>query len=518
MKRAFKKHGTIESIQIFDDGYAAYITFVKDASAHSALVNIGPEKFFVRPADTWHQPSDKSTKSKYTTIDDYDEMNEELPPILQLNEDCLIELFQRCSFDACVNLANVCKPFKVILDRYFFPNIHKVHLKFDQTSLAKTRDILRCVGPHVKAIDIDTNFWLYNIYISRLLQKFCQYSGENLRELSLHHIALSIDMRMQMSVIKPILPRLTMLTIDYCHNKLQLDFVKYCTNLVKLRLCELRLGWHSTQPLLMPSLQQLIITWDDYEPAGDNYYENQTSIFNAIIAQNPQLKCVKTHLINITLSIAQSLPKLEKLSIDFSKVAGSNSEHLIHLIAIENLTKLTLSGLEVRIDNVPEILSHLVQIKKLQELKLYFENNMRDEAYYESYQTSLVSLARELPQLRKCLVQGLTLLKSTLYEFIRSGERLDAFHIHHCKLFILESRFGEEAYLKTDHNAIIISLVNARKMLTSHVSPLNLFLDLEIYNNLNADCQEYCEGYLSINRDCKHKREFVDQDDMDFDV
>lgn len=512
LRSAFRKHGKIESIQLLDDGHAAYVTFVKDVSAHSALVNIGPEKFSVRPADTWHQPLEETTQTSFNTTDSC-LTNGETSPILQLNEDCLIAMFKQCDFDSQVNLANVCKPFKAVLDRYFFPNVHSMQLMFNETSLAKCRSILRCIGSHVKTIDVDTQFSPSNVYVSRFLQKLNQYAGKNLRELSLHHLG-TIDMRMQISIIEPILPRLSTLTIDNCHEKLHLDLLEQCTNLVKLKLCQLLLGWDAIQSLslAMPNLQNLSVIWDEYyEPEGEDDYENQIDVFKAIIAQNPQLKCVKTHLMNLAKSnIVQRLPTLEKLSIDYSKDIGSDTDLLAHFVGMKNLAKLTLSRLWTRYDDIPGILRQLVQIRNLRELKIYIENNSNDESCYKTYQAPLISIAQELPHFEKCLLQGLTLLKPTI---VKLAQNLQSFHIHHCKIFVSDDYYNEDGHLEeVDPSETITDMANARKALSPPIAPLDLYVDLDFYNNLDGVCREYAKRYLNINYDCKHKREFVDQE------
>lgn len=206
IRKEFHKYGAIESIEVLENGKSeAYITFANDPNAYLALI-MNTEKqttpFLVTPADTWHQPLTESTGNQSGVVvdnessDEEDEEMEDLPPIFNLNEDCLIKVLEFCDPEMLINLSKVCKLFNRLVFRYGFPKKRKLAIdvpnRSSSTPLAETRKILRCVGPYINELYVDwysdenqtrrhmietpNNF-------QRFVQKLTQHVGENVRTM-----------------------------------------------------------------------------------------------------------------------------------------------------------------------------------------------------------------------------------------------------------------------------------------------------------------------------------------------
>lgn len=129
------KNGKFETYITFADNRSAALAFTFIIS-ENALINkdLKDKKWFVEPANTWHQPLQTSVtndlqNSNVMDVDNDDQMKIDiestLPPILQLNEDCFDRLFKFCGLESLINLSQVCKTFNILVgvkgsnNRYF---------------------------------------------------------------------------------------------------------------------------------------------------------------------------------------------------------------------------------------------------------------------------------------------------------------------------------------------------------------------------------------------------------------
>lgn len=522
IRKEFEKYGVIEDIELLQTGKPeAYVTYTDSRDASKAFYKIRAQRTFqVKPAHTWHQPMGTDAESHLDNSKDG--LEDDVPSILQLNEDCLVEIFERCDFETRVELSNVCKLFKDILDRYFFPQVHAMDLDLNEKTLGESRKILRCVGKHVQAMKIIAGSWLSDSDVERCIRKMCQYVGENIRALSLHFGMRNVSQ--QVSLVEPILPRLHKLKIRHSYT-LDLGFLAHCPNLTELKL-DNTLKWNGTQSLALPNLQSFVLI------NKQDCRKDVKDIVHAFLEQNPQLKCVKASASDIESAI-EYLTRVEKLSIHVFDNEIDYMNMFTGFLVLENLSKLSLC--ELLIEDLQFIFGHVSNLTKLRELKIYVHSNEDDEDYHLNYQAPIVAVAEKLINLKNFRVQGLTLLKSTIFDFVRHAKQLQELHIHDCYM-LASSPLGynwvdihSDSLRITGNNRIgllydgfdLTDIVKARKSLRRpEISPLKLFLDHLVYDKFKEAYNVDAKQYLNVMCGCKHTRWFscfyVNQADTDY--
>lgn len=442
---------------------------MSDSSALAAVLDKSLA-FDVRPVHPWRQPKEI--------------IAEEQPPIQRLNEDCLIALFKLTDSRSKVALAHTCKLFKSVLDRNFFPRINSLVISAKMTR-EDVEKALSCVGAHIQILEFKS---LFNEDI-RLLNK---YVGESIRELHLH--GCYGDPVNTIQIITPILLRLHVLTLTSCE-AVDLSLLEKCTNLKKLKIHG-KIHWNRKQSLAIPNLQHLKFDSNLVFPS------NRAATFESIIVQNRQLKCVKTRDVHITIANIENIPNVEKLTICCLDRAISISERITYLSTLENLTKLTLFQIYNR--NLNLIFDRLKQLKSLVTLKIYVGAFYIDHTtIYHSYQIPLVTIAGELTNLEKFLLDGLTLEKPTIFDIVRNATKLQSFHIHRCKMLV-----SNVDLVQIHPEALVTEIVRARKSMRieGRSKPLKLFVDPDVYNGLDGISIENNEFYMKISGNCNHTK------------
>lgn len=491
LREEFRKYGAIESIELLKSGKPeAYVTFVDDVSAYRAVSAMDKAKFFVVPANTWHQSLKVNQPlGNHLGVDD-EAMEEDLPPILKLNEECLLSMFKRFDVKSLVNLANVCKLFKNLLGRSVFPHIHTMPA-FDDMTLAEARNILRCVGPYLETVTVD-RYFLDGKYV-RYLEKLNQYVGENIRELNLRFDQLPIIVPMvPILSIKTILPRLHKLSIIGNFGQsfsLNCAFLTHCLNLVEFSTNAIMTSNEPQISLSLPNLRYIFI--------GRRCH---AAFFNSLIEQNPQLTCVKTESSNILPGTVKHLTNVVKLTIKVWNIV--ELINWIHPDCLQNLTKLTLMiGM---ITDLCQTIDLAKKLTKLQELKIYIGHKGDDEICCESYQAQVVGIAQSLPRLEKFLVQGVTLWQTTIFSFVRLATKLQSLHIHDCRIMALSGKFPIDG-----GHALVEDIMTARKWIDSEgIGRLSLFIDPDVYSGYVTTFEknrQVCEN-VNVRCDCSHSR------------
>lgn len=141
MRRYFRKYGDVESIEIIKPTEQeaeeatkpeAHLTFKRDVSAHVAVKDYDKRiskklkcQYIVEPADTWKQPVVVVVRQPNSVIQRFFHFlmnpikplqpnsiaesmisNDDVPPMLKLNEDCFEVLFQYLDIDSSRSWAN----------------------------------------------------------------------------------------------------------------------------------------------------------------------------------------------------------------------------------------------------------------------------------------------------------------------------------------------------------------------------------------------------------------------------
>lgn len=480
LRKEFHKYGEIESIELMNnDKPEAYVTFANGPNAYLALIENTKDKitskFIVFPADTWHQPSAQNTLDdtnveceEYTgkdTSDDEDESMEELPPIYNLNEDCLIKLLEYCSPQMLFNMSKVCKLFNRLVFRYGFPRTHTLAIdvpnKSSSTPLAETRKILRCVGPYIRELYID---W-YSDHnevrrhmidtpnnFQRFVQKLTQHVGDGVRILHFQCFDYSPQ---QVMYFKPIFQNLETLEMStHRYILLKMDFHKICPKVSKL------IVWKNVK------MKQIDRPWP------------QLTTLKFVLESDTQLSAIAEHVTNLERLTIQSAFEVTKRTL--SPLGTLENLHKLHLIGLSN-------------DNINGILDCLTRFVLLRELKLHAFKKADTDMFVPNQQY-LIALAQELLNLEHIYLRDMGIKSSTLVDFVQFSSHLKRFHLHNCGVTVTR--------------VLISNVVKMRKLnqCWHHREPLQLFVDANDRHRMNSLKNKDVQHYLNINTNCYHKR------------
>lgn len=168
-----------------------------------------------------------------------------------------------------------------------------------------------------------------------------------------------------------------------------------------------------------------------------------------------------------------------------------SEEMLRPLIPLNNLTKLSLINVE-SIDT-RGILSCVQQMRKLRELKIIIDgfDYYDDDVTKKLVQKSIITLAKKLPNFEKLCLRGITLLQSTVWNFIRSASNLKEMHIHQCELKITQKFLLKTAQVRE----------SSRRNVTE---PLKLFIDAPDSLDLETIQQLGIKDNLCVSTYCNH--------------
>lgn len=405
-------------------------------------------------------------------------------PISMLNEDCILKLFEFCDFDALVNLSHVCKAFYSLLHHYRLPHITKLKItdprRNPSVTLARTRQILQCVGLYIEDLTVEWNEYSGNEKLTRYLQKIGQNIGKRIRVLRLNNLLLDDDL---IEYIRPVLHHLHTLEIRVYNAdfELDIDFQAFCPNLTKLKLLQnMQLVKASNRP--WPNLEHLSIV-------GNEYMVVET--FKAFLEHNPQLKCLKFTAYDCEerfRDVVQYLKNVEKLTIlpSFPNITSSN---LVYLSSLQHLTTLNLMYLDdVDVNGILDCLNRFVSLRKL---KVHvFCDGADEDDHFEPNQRSIITLAQDLPNLEHFVSRNMKLAPATVVDFIRFASKLKTIHIHRCDFFVTRP--------------FITDIVNVRRS-NQNRDVLNMFVDVnDRHDSLTFNDSKDVQQYLRASFSCNH--------------
>lgn len=427
-------------------------------------------------AHSWHQPRKAETNS-----DDILDQSIDTSPLLKLNDDCLFAVFDLCSNQSLVVLAETCTRFNTLLiNSYKFPKNRNFKLYGDDRrimSLANVRKVVRLMGPYFHKLDlhlIDLQIGLPLRYF-QIVMKYCK-SNTFIRELKLEIEVWNEDFTV---LVGPILKHLQALDLCICGTcKTVLpDFMSLCPNLKKI-ISNVFVAKFSI--ITMPSLESF---------SFDNVLEPDMLEF---IAVNPQITVLKSKYVTLEdlQNIAIHLPNVQKLSFHLYEILGPNDSQ--HLKKFKHLTKLKLKFVPFVFQEMPiiilsETFECFRRFMSLSELKLYFKDRTGSDPVLEN-QRSITALSGMLPNLERFDLVGLKLLDSTVVDFVRLAEKLKSLHLHIVDIYA--------------NGSLITKLVALRK--SRQQDKLNLFLDKDFRNNEIVINAAFVQDYLSVKWNCAH--------------
>lgn len=478
------KNTEFETYVTFTDNRSAALAFTFTVSENTLLnKHLEHKKWFVEPANTWHQPLESSVTSDLQNGNamDVDNVDDQmLPPILQLNDDCFHHLFKFCDLESLINLSQACKTFNTLLGekgstKQTFRQFHTLSVYVNDlsdeeyTTLGIARRHLMRTGKHVKKLVFEFDDSSRSMNLRRYLEKFNQYVGENVRELVINDVCFSDD---NLPLLKPILKRLHVLKINNLWSPVRhtIDLETLCPNLMNLKLCKTikiksRLGtWPKLKNLKILSIE------DDIE--DEDVYK--------LIKNNQHLEGLK-----IQLKTLYNLQNLTKLTIFNYPEQVSTTQ--FNILSRPKLTHLTISHLSR--NNFDAILGYVAGFAMLRALKLHVDSDHIPKDFVFN-QRVITDLVQNLPNLEKLFLLNISLNASTVVDAIRFGTKLETFHFHNC---------GDVQLTES----VIREIVNERKS-KPHEKLLTLFVDGTVYWETLLDNEG--KRYLRLDFGCEHSR------------
>lgn len=298
-----------------------YVQFEKSQSAFQAFKmyqsGILPlsKLLQITPADTWHQP-DFNPISDTVYLD--------ACSILNINDDCLLKLFQYLDLDSLVQLSLCCTRLQYLLHRFCFTKI-KTHTVFVyQAPVNLLRQTLKCIGPHLESISLR-----YHKYMNapqnymeaeheeRVTFKILQNIGPKLTKLIIRQPTGQMLTSKIVKLFVPIFQQITILEWDSefnCDTIQDLQALCPClTSLILKKRIFTCKSDHETAGLDWSSLTN--VETFQYMSSLDSPCQQ---FFERFIQSNPQLKRLKLTNVNENLfwvisQFSQNLEYLEML-------------------------------------------------------------------------------------------------------------------------------------------------------------------------------------------------------------
>lgn len=182
-----------------DEQYA-YVTFVDSISAFRALEDEFLKQV-IKPADTWKQPDyiDKFKNKNYLAENAEISLN-------QLNEYCLLEIFNYMDLPTLIKLSRICSRFANIITHRIFPKFKSVDFDFTnlrnrdvskQVTVASMRETLLSIGAHLTHAQLRGP----QLNTTRIMNIFTKNIGANIERLELWNIDITQRMYLQLQPI-----------------------------------------------------------------------------------------------------------------------------------------------------------------------------------------------------------------------------------------------------------------------------------------------------------------------------
>lgn len=476
MREHFSKYGEIVSIKLLESENEGFVTFTCDEAAHYAFMTEKEihnlPKMRTEIAYAWHQPGRKVkvTKADGTAADEPD-----TPPILELCDDILFMIFDRCNNATLYNLSETCVRFNsLLLKQYQFPNIDntlRIEM-FGNTSqmemtLIEIRKMLRLMGHHFTKLiffsrsDFDTNYdKIAACYLQQII-KYCkniQHMKFDVMSFRNHFIPLLQSIRNDLNTLE--------IDTSYCEVNAETDFTELLPKLKKFNLRNLNESvLENCMKNSWPSLE--IFRYDRFSLKIENFF-----------ALNPQLRCLELSLEGIRHleTATRHLPNIDQLNL--SILHSLNLDELIHLQHFLNLTVL-------KMDQLPYILNvlcgHLIGLNNLKKLQMSFRHRLQLESEDQQAIVSLVKINQNIEQFG---LSRFTLNEATVVEIVRFALKLKALRLENCNIGATDS--------------LITKLANIRSCNQENLNKLELWIDEDEQNDLDAINENEAKQYLTV--------------------
>lgn len=389
---------------------------------------------------TWPQPivADQPT--------DKESIDPNQTTFVDLNDDCLLKIFDYCDLNTRAKLWQVCHRTRDLLAELVLPKENTEYkIKWDYLHHQplvvpeRVREDLIYIGSHVKKLRLELaccfvrqHEYPYLSEIHEIVACCSKRIGDSINELEFIRLPNCLDCFRQTQALDKI-EKLTIYT---------------------------RIGWTDEIKCRLPNLKQLIYGADDLKKhdlfesdcsvgteldliringstletlAIRRIIADQKQILEPFLQDNSKLKCLElpsTNYEKLTHTILESLQNLEEL------VIHGGLWYLDRLECLGNLKKLSLKILWQPPIDIRTTFDSIIQLKKLQSVTLIVQvmNN------HEGFTEGILDLGRELPNLeyfciepsadsRSPAIPDETLPEAVIVEFIRIARNLKTFWI-----------------------------------------------------------------------------------------
>lgn len=440
------------------------MTFNDSKSAYRAIHNCKHIKGNLRIllADTWKQPN-ANDESPFVANNDEISLN-------QLNEYCLLDVFDYLNLESLMNMYRVCNSFNDIIRNQIFPRQRKIILDLrmeseDPPTILHVWDVFKNVLQYANEIKLEMDLSESPPNHIRLMDIFTKKLNANLVRLELTGVNITNRMYEQM---KPVLNQLKIFKWDCDHfydDNYELDLVNACKQLKKLKLLSFMdfninaNKWHSLESLTI---------------CLNRFHVNDTNI--RFYRNNPQLKRLKIdiqHHFSSIKDISFYLKNLECLKIYCYD--GGEARYFRDLIHLVHLKTLRLATTCFENGNYQIFITILSQIISLEKLEINVEYNGNGNIFVPD-QCQLITLATNLVNLKEFYIGRYKLTEDTLIEFIKARPQLEIFKFDDCDLMLNEDLLKK---ISNDRK------IQAERVKMNNIKPLKIYVDEDPYSYEN---------------------------------
>lgn len=202
--------------------------------------------------------------------------NHDGPNILDLDEDCIQEIFAHLNVPDLCSVAKVCQRFKASAQKRFAVHHKSIHfLEIASLDVDALLNFMETFGAFVEKLKVSPQLLPNNIQFPNLLARHFT----TLKALSLSYFHMDDSL---VNTLHPLLVRMSKLSMYKCILPSSFCAVlTRCSNLTKLKIVESRLEYSVWQPVSFPKMESLTII-----PSQESWQ------LPAFLKCNPQLKKV----------------------------------------------------------------------------------------------------------------------------------------------------------------------------------------------------------------------------------
>lgn len=380
--KIFQKYGQIESIEITDDKFEGYVTYLTDSSAYIAFTM--EKEISVKIAHSSKQPKPNSFYGDGKTPIPKDailcarpKVQETPEPERRFNkfnipsDPAIVGLMSNTPNTPMVDLCEINKQFSVVASDKEKPSI----------TLTEAHKILKLMGSLFETLHFI--FWFDEISIiqQNMVLLYTQQAAKycaNVQKMTLSFWAFKTGL--MESWFEYAFPKLhTLVFLDFEDKPFDANLNKLqCPNLKKLKIHGFGIGLSRSWPTLI--------------------------MFTAPLLE--RLKCVYAR--GNFHNIGNRLPNIKKLTIEFG--LGFKCDFLDELANLKKMTRLTLDGL--RCDDLKEIVPFIPVLETVKQFKISFiglEESILTDDESMTHTAAILRIVKIFPNIERFKLEGIEL-------------------------------------------------------------------------------------------------------------